>query len=168
MTVNPHHDDASDPRDQRREVDHVVLDDHVSTSARPAHAIIAIHLWTLLRAVGFAAGYVLAVGDGAATLIGLPHTDGTSSLSLSRTVRGDAALTVDRDAFSVAPGSTSARRRPTRNSEDPLIQDAPDVADAGRSSVGQPQAEPMFRSWATLRRERDGSRVLDPVALARS
>src|SRR5690606_17832663 len=75
-------DDTRDPRALRREADHVALDDHATTSARPAHRIIATHLWTMLRHLGFTHGRVLAVGDGAATLLGLPNTDGTSLFSV--------------------------------------------------------------------------------------
>lgn len=82
MTSGPYRDQARDLRALRREADHVAHDDHASTSARPVHRIIATHLWTMLRNLGFTDGRVLAVGDDAATLLGLPQTDGTSFLSL--------------------------------------------------------------------------------------
>ncbi|WP_448071040.1 hypothetical protein [Georgenia yuyongxinii] len=78
----PYRDDNPSMHDRRLEADHIALEDHASTSARPAHRIIATHLWTMLHNLGFTHGRVLAVGDDAATLIRLPHTDGTSFLSL--------------------------------------------------------------------------------------
>lgn len=71
-----------DVRALRREADHIALDDHVATSARPAHRVIATHLWTMLRDLGVEHARVLAVGEDAATLIGLPHTDGYTFRSL--------------------------------------------------------------------------------------
>ena len=68
-------------RARRRDADHIALDDHASTSAEPAHRIIATHLWTMLRTLRFTDGRVLAVGDAAAPLLGLRHTD-TSFLSV--------------------------------------------------------------------------------------
>ncbi|RPF28617.1 hypothetical protein [Georgenia muralis] len=82
MTSGPDRDQARDLRALRREADHVALDGHATTSARPTHRIIATHLWTMLRHLGFTDGRVLAVGDGAATLLGLPHNDDTSPLSV--------------------------------------------------------------------------------------
>lgn len=82
MTREPYRDDANDPHALRLEADHIALEDHVATSAQPAHRIIATHLWTMLRDLGFTEGRVLAVGEDAATFIGLPHTDGYSSLSV--------------------------------------------------------------------------------------
>lgn len=82
MTSEPYRDDTHDPRALRLEADHVALDDHTSISAAPTYRIIASQLWTMLRNLGFTHGRALAVGDGAATLLGLPHTDDTSFLSL--------------------------------------------------------------------------------------
>ena len=77
MTGEPYRDDASDPHALRLEADHIALQDHTSTSAQHAHRIIATHLWPMLRDLGFTQGRVLAVGEDAATFIGLPHTDGS-------------------------------------------------------------------------------------------
>ena len=85
MTGEPYRDDANDPHALRLEADHTALEDHTTTSAQLAHRIIATHLWTMLRDLGFTEGRVLAVGDDAATFIGLPHTDGSSPASVSRT-----------------------------------------------------------------------------------
>lgn len=82
MTGEPYRDHANDPHAMRLEADHIALQDHTSTSAQHAHRIIATHLWTMLRDLGFTEGRVLAVGDDAATFIGLPHTDGSSPLSV--------------------------------------------------------------------------------------
>src|SRR5699024_8476293 len=81
-TEEPYRDDVTDPLALRLEADHIALEDHTSTSAQHAHRIIATHLWTMLRNLGFTEGRVLAVGDDAATFIELPHTDGYSSLSV--------------------------------------------------------------------------------------
>ncbi|WP_231581849.1 hypothetical protein [Cellulosimicrobium funkei] len=78
MSSEPH----DDIRALRREADHIALDDHVATSARPAHRVIANHPWTMLRDLGVEDARVLAVGEDAATLIGLPHTDGYTFRSL--------------------------------------------------------------------------------------
>lgn len=72
--------------DPRRRADEVALDDHVATSARPAHRTIASRLWPALRSLGFTSGSALAVGEDAGTLLGLPHTDGHTFTSLSATV----------------------------------------------------------------------------------
>ncbi|WP_193311424.1 hypothetical protein [Georgenia satyanarayanai] len=82
MTGAPYRDDANDPHALRLEADHLALQDHSTTSAQPAHRIIATHLWTMLRDLGFTEGRVLALGDDAATFIGLPHTDGSSPASV--------------------------------------------------------------------------------------
>lgn len=82
MTGEPYRDDANAPHALRLEADHIALQDHTSTSAQHAHRIIATHLWTMLRDLGFTQGRVLAVGEDAATFTGLPHTDGYSSLSV--------------------------------------------------------------------------------------
>ncbi|WP_447925369.1 hypothetical protein [Georgenia muralis] len=73
--------DAGDMYARRRDADRIALDDHASTSAEPALRIIATHLWAVLRTLGFTDGRVLAVGDAAGPLIGLPNTDGNSLLS---------------------------------------------------------------------------------------
>ncbi|PYF97338.1 hypothetical protein SAMN05216184_11547 [Georgenia satyanarayanai] len=82
MTGEAYRDDANDPHALRLEADHLALEDHTTTSAQPAHRIIATHLWTMLRDLGFTEGRVLALGDDAATFIGLPHTDGSSPASV--------------------------------------------------------------------------------------
>jgi len=82
MTGEPYRDDASDPHALRLEADHIALEDHAATSAQPAHRIIATHLWTMVRYLGFTHVRVLTVGDDAATFIGLPYTDVYSSLSV--------------------------------------------------------------------------------------
>ncbi len=82
MSGESYRDDADDPHTRRLEADHIALQDHTSTTAEHAHRIIATHLWTMLRNLGFTQGQVLAVGDDAATFIGLPHTDSYSSLSV--------------------------------------------------------------------------------------
>lgn len=82
MTGQPYREDANDPHALRLKADQLALEDHTSTSAQPTHRIIATHLWTMLRNLGFTEGRVLAVGEDAATFIGLPHTDGSWSLSV--------------------------------------------------------------------------------------
>ncbi|GAB3099579.1 hypothetical protein [Isoptericola nanjingensis] len=78
-----------DSNERRRQADKIAAYDHASTSARPAHRIIARHLWHALRDLGFDQGRVLAVGEDAATLLGLPHTDGFSFASLAADVTAE-------------------------------------------------------------------------------
>ncbi|MFE5291362.1 hypothetical protein ACFQ8T_04220 [Isoptericola sp. NPDC056618] len=99
MSTEPH----DDGRDLRRQADEIALDDHVATSARPAHRIIATHLWAMLRGLGFDHGRVLAVGEDAATLLGLPHTDGHSFISLAADITPDHAPGAELPARETVP-----------------------------------------------------------------
>ncbi|MFD6175549.1 MULTISPECIES: hypothetical protein [unclassified Isoptericola] len=102
MSTEPH-DDGRDLRDLRRQADEIALDDHVATSARPAYRIIATHLWAMLRGLKFDQGRVLAVGEDAATLLGLPHTDGHSFTSLVADITPDHAPGAETPAHETVP-----------------------------------------------------------------